>query len=89
MMKKLTFKLRFTLVLLMVLIMFILHNSFWLWKFDEQLPLLFGFMPFAFFFFVGYAVLAVVVLFLVVAMVWPDPPRELLEPTKEEGITKQ
>lgn len=69
----------------MVLGMFILHNSFWLWKYDEIIPLLFGFMPFAFFSYVIYAFLAVAVLFVVVKIAWPEPPEELDEISDEGG----
>ncbi len=74
------FKIRFALVILIVLIMFALHNSFWLWRWDGRLPLLCGFMPFAFSFHVLYAFLAVAALALIVFLAWPDPPDGALEP---------
>jgi hypothetical protein len=75
----LTFKARLTLVTLIVLVMFVLHNSFWLWGLDDRIPLLFGFMPFAYSFYVGYAILAVVAMKLIIQLAWPDPPAELVE----------
>lgn len=80
-----TFKARLTLVTLIVLVMFVMHNSFWLWGLDDRIPLLFGFMPFAYSFYVGYAILAVVAMKLVIQLAWPDPPAELVEsvPAKE------
>jgi hypothetical protein len=75
----LTFKARLTLVTLIVLVMFVLHNSFWLWGLDDRIPLLFGFMPFAYSFYVGYAILAVVAMKLIIQLAWPDPPTELVE----------
>jgi hypothetical protein len=59
--------------------MFVLHNSFWLWGLDDRIPLLFGFMPFAYSFYVGYAILAVVAMKLIIQLAWPDPPAELVE----------
>ena len=72
-----TFKKRFTVVIFIVLLMFILHNSFWLWDLDRTSPLIFGFMPFAFSFYLGYAFLAVLAMGLVIKLAWPDPPKEV------------
>ncbi len=83
------FKVRFALVCLIVLIMFILHNSFWLWGLDDKVPLLFGFMPFAFSYYVGYTFLALVAMRLIIALAWPDPPADLFDAEKEEGATKR
>lgn len=81
------FKVRFALVIVIVLIMFALHNSFWLWRWDGRLPLLFGFMPFAFSFYVLYAFVAVAALALIIRLAWPDPPAGTLEPDHgKEGI---
>ncbi len=82
------FKVRFALVCLIVLIMFILHNSFWLWGLDDKVPLLFGFMPFAFSYYVGYTFLALVAMRLIIALAWPDPPEDLFDAEKEEGATR-
>lgn len=73
------FKKRLILVGLIVLIMFTLHNSFWLWHLDDKISMLFGFMPFAFSYYVFYAFLSVVAIKLVINLAWPDPPREVLE----------
>jgi hypothetical protein len=84
--RKLSFKIRLSLVALIVLIMFGLHNSFWLWQWDGRLPLLFGFMPFAFSFYVAYAFLATAAMGLVIGLAWPDPPDHLFkQPTGEEA----
>ena len=66
-------------VSLIALIMFLLHNSFWLWKWDARVPFLFGFMPFSFSYYIGYALLATLAMGLVVILAWPDPPAGLLE----------
>ncbi len=80
-----SFKVRLALVSLIVLIMFILHNSFWLWDLDDRVPLLFGFMPFAFSFYVGYSILALIAMRIIIRLAWPDPPAEVLEPHRGEG----
>jgi hypothetical protein len=77
------FKYRLALVVLIVLIMFILHNSFWLWDLDARLPLLFGFMPFAFSYYIFYAILSVLALKLIIKLAWPDPPADFLAQSEE------
>ncbi len=72
-----SFKMRLFLVAMIVLVMFLLHNSFWLWRFDGIIPLLFGFMPFAFFYYVFYTLLAVLAMRVIIALAWPDPPDDL------------
>ncbi|NLA26457.1 MAG: hypothetical protein GX878_03585 [Firmicutes bacterium] len=69
---------------LIALVMFLLHNSFWLWKWDAQAAFLFGFMPFSFSFYIGYALLATLAMTLVVILAWPDPPAALLEPENDD-----
>lgn len=73
------FKTRLTLVGLIVMVMFLLHNSFWLWNLDDRVPLLFGFMPFAYSFYIAYAFLALAAMKLVISLAWPDPPSGLIE----------
>ena len=80
-----SFKVRLALISLIVLIMFILHNSFWLWDLDDRVPLLFGFMPFAFSFYVGYSILALIAMRIIIRLAWTDPPAEVLEPHRGEG----
>ncbi len=80
---KVKFKTRLALIILIVLIMFILHNSFWLWELDDRLPLLFGFMPFAFSYYIGFALLAVLAMRLIIALGWPDPPEDVI---KQNGV---
>ncbi len=73
------FKARLVLVILIVLVMFLLHNSFWLWHLDSRMPLLFDFMPFAYSYYVGYTILAVLAMKLIISLAWPDPPDDLFE----------
>lgn len=84
-----TFKVRLALVVLIVLIMFILHNSFWLWPLDARLPLLFGFMPFAYSYYVGYTLLALIAMRLIINLGWPDPPADLFETAGEKESVKE
>jgi hypothetical protein len=86
---KMKFKVRLLLVALIVLIMFLLHNSFWLWHLDDRVPLLFGFMPFAFSYYVGYALLAVAAMKLVIRLAWPDPPADVIGQFKERESSDQ
>jgi len=79
-----SFKVRLALVILIVLVMFILHNSFWLWDLDSRLPLLFGFMPFAYSYYIGYTILAVLAMRLIIGLAWPDPPEDLFEQPEQK-----
>ena len=82
------FKTRLVLVIVIVVIMFLLHNSFWLWHLDSRIPLLFNFMPFAYSYYVGYAILAVLAMKLIISLAWPDPPEDLFdepEPLKRQN----
>ncbi len=84
------FKGRMILVIAAVLVMFALHNSFWLWDLDARAPVLFGFMPFAFYYYLGYALLACLVILLVIKLAWPDPPPGIFEHTgHKEGERKE
>lgn len=83
-----SFRARLTLVVILVLIMFLLHNSFWWWDLDQELPLLFGFMPFAFSYYVLYALLAVAVMGLIIKLAWPEPPKEVLKELDEAGYSE-
>ncbi len=78
------FKTRLRLVILIVFIMFLLHNSFWLWDLDDRVSLLFDFMPFAFSYYIGYALLALLAMRLIIAIGWPDPPEDLIKQTDEQ-----
>jgi uncharacterized membrane protein len=82
------FKVRLALVALIVLIMFILHNSFWLWELDSRVPLLFGFMPFAFSYYIAYTVLAVLMMRLIIRLAWPDPSADFFNRTNEKENLK-
>ncbi len=78
-MNKLSFKVRMLMVVLTVLAMFALHNSFWLWKWDAHFPLLFGFMPFAYSYYVAYTLLATAAMAFIVKVAWPDPSEDVFK----------
>ncbi len=84
-----TFRIRFFLVCMIVLVMFLLHNSFFLWNLDGYVPLLFGFMPFAYSYYVGYAILAVLAMKLISDLAWPDPPEEITSQFGDKESSKQ
>ncbi len=84
-----TFKTRFIVVILIVAVMFILHNSFWLWDLDSQVPLLFGFMPFAYSYYVGYALLSLLAMKVIIDLAWPDPPEDVTEQFTDKEHSKQ
>ena len=88
-MKRVSFKVRFMLVFLIVLAMFLLHNNFWSWQYDAAFPLIFGFIPFAFYYYITYAALATVAMYVIILLVWPDPPDDLLLPLKTEEDEKK
>ncbi len=83
------FKVRLTLVAIIVLVMFILHNSFWLWDLDGRVPLLFGFMPFAFSFYIFYALLSVLAIIVIIKLAWPDPPADLFDFNEDKEQTER
>ncbi len=83
------FRTRLILVILIVLVMFVLHNSFWLWNLDDRVPLLLGFMPFAFSFYVGYTILALIAMKVIIDLAWPDPPADAVEPEQNKESTER
>jgi len=50
-----------------------------------ELPLLWGFMPFAFSYYVFYALLASAVMILIIKLAWPHPPEGLFEHPNSEN----
>ncbi len=82
------FRARLILVILIALAMFVLHNSFWLWGLDGRVPLLLGFMPFAFSFYVGYTILALLAMKVIIDLAWPDPPVDAVKPKNSKESAK-
>ncbi len=58
-----------SLLSLLVLLVFLLHQDYWNWKQTE--PLVFGFLPVGLAYHAGYAVLAAVMMALLVKFAWP------------------
>ncbi len=85
-MKKFSFRMRFALVTAIVLVMFLLHNNFWSWQLDASFPLLFGFMPFAFSYYIFYTILATAAMYITILLIWPDPSEDL---TSSVGVKEE
>ena len=85
-MKKFSFRMRFALVIAIVLLMFLLHNNFWSWQLDASFPLLFGFMPFAFSYYIFYTILATAAMYITILLIWPDPSEDL---TSSVGVKEE
>ena len=68
------------LVYLLILILLVLHNDFWLW--DRVDPLILGWMPIGLFYHVVYLIAALVVLGLMVRFAWPEPPEDILKKSR-------
>src|SRR2546427_1954421 len=53
-----------------VLVVYALHQDFWLWS--SARPLLFGFVPIGLFYHAAYSVLAALLMWLLVTHAWPS-----------------
>jgi hypothetical protein len=58
-----------SLLSLLVLLVFLLHQDYWNWKQTE--PLVFGFLPVGLAYHAGYAILAAIMMALLVKFAWP------------------
>ena len=58
-----------SLLTLLILGVYILHQDFWNWKTAE--PLVFGFLPVGLAYHAGYSVLATIMMALLVKFAWP------------------
>jgi hypothetical protein len=62
-------KLKATLLTLMVIAIYILHQDFWNWKKAE--PLVFGFLPIGLAYQAGYSILAAAMMAVLIRTIWP------------------
>jgi hypothetical protein len=62
-------KLKTTLLTLMVIAIYVLHQDFWNWKKAE--PLVFGFLPIGLAYQAGYSILAAAMMAVLVSLIWP------------------
>ena len=62
-------KLKATLLTLMVIAIYILHQDFWNWKKAE--PLVFGFLPIGLAYQAGYSILAAGMMAVLIRTIWP------------------
>ncbi len=60
---------KITLLTMMVLAVFLLHQDSWNWKAAE--PLVFGFLPVGLAYHAGYSVLAAIMMVVLVKFAWP------------------
>ena len=58
-----------TLLVLATLALYALHQDFWFWR--SARPLVFGFLPIGLFYHACFSVVAVLLLWLLVAQAWP------------------
>ena len=58
------------LLVLATLVLYALHQDFWLWR--SARPLVFGFLPVGLFYHACFSVVAALLLWLLVAHAWPE-----------------
>ena len=73
---------RATLAVLVVLL-YLLHQDFWLWR--TARPLVLGFLPAGLFYHVCYSLAAALLMWLLVALAWPSHLEEEDRNTSSEG----
>jgi len=72
-----------TLLILVVLIVYVLHQDVWLFR--AARPLVFGFLPVGLAYHAAYTVLAALLMWLLVRMAWPSR----LEQEAERDVTRK
>ena len=71
-----------TLLVLVVVALYILHQDFWFWR--TARPLVFGFIPIGLFYQGCYSVAAALVMWLLVKYAWPSHLEQEIEQSKSE-----
>jgi hypothetical protein len=71
------------LLVLLVILVYVLHQDFWNWKQAE--PLLFGFLPIGLAYHAAYSILAAIMMALLVRFAWPKH----LEAAEKEGPSRE
>ena len=72
---------KWTLVVLMVSGVYLLHQDFWNWTRVE--PLLFGFLPVGLWYHAAYSLLASALMWLLVKFAWPNSLEEIERKSSE------
>ena len=75
---------RWSLLTLLVIAVYVLHQDFWNWYKAE--PLIFGALPIGLAYHAGYSVLAAIMMALLVKFAWP---KHLENTTPEPGTTSR
>jgi hypothetical protein len=75
-------KLKATLLTLMVIAIYILHQDFWNWKKAE--PLVFGFLPIGLAYQAGYSILAAGMMAVLIRTIWPKHLEDVEPETKDQ-----
>jgi hypothetical protein len=73
-------KLKPFVLVLLILMVYVLHQDFWNWR--RAHPLVFGFLPIGLAYHAAYSVLASITMALLVRLVWPKH-LESVEPTDD------
>ena len=74
-----------TLLVVVVVALYVLHQDFWFWRTAH--PLLFGFLPIGLFYQACYSLAAALVMWLLVKYAWPSHLEEEIEesPSQEDA----
>jgi Protein of unknown function (DUF3311) len=72
-----------TLLVLVVIAVYLVHQDFWNWTRAE--PLLFGFLPVGLWYHAAYSLLASAVMWLLVKFAWPKSLEEIKRKLPESG----
>jgi hypothetical protein len=64
-------------LVLAVILLYVLHQDFWLWR--SARPLIFGFMPIGLFYHACFSVAAALLMWLLVRFAWPGHLEEEVE----------
>ena len=71
-----------TLLVVVVVALYILHQDFWFWRTAH--PLVFGFIPIGLFYQACYSVAAAFVMWLLVKYAWPSQLEQEIEQSKSK-----
>jgi hypothetical protein len=74
-------KLKTTLLTLMVVAIYVLHQDFWNWRKAE--PLVLGFLPIGLAYQAGYSILAAVMMAVLMSTIWPKQLEDVEPETKD------
>ncbi len=76
-------RLRRSLLILAVVVVYALHQDVWFWR--TARPLVFGFLPIGLAYHAGFSVLAALLMWLLVSRAWPAHLERDAEPRGKDG----